>query len=186
VKGSTGRTRSYPRGGIATQRKYLAPPRNAPHPSARVYLRQNVLRGTAYPPSALFHSPPQGRKRTGSKSKEITWHNSRRESGFLASAIALVKFLFGSQLSPSAKFRAGREKREGNVEPGRRRATRRERAANNVRGERGTNFFSGAPERRFPEEERGIQGTVPGRSTKGEGCRPDGMEKSVSPPCLVL
>lgn len=83
----------------------------------RVYFRQNVLNGIASPPLRLFLFFAIGKKekRTGSKSKKITWHNSRRE--WLFSIRDCISQILIRQLSLARTFvlgavRASKQERE--------------------------------------------------------------------------
>lgn len=154
----------------------------------KYFSRQNVLHVIACPaPSfsslSICHRGKE-EESIGSKSKEITWHNSRRE--WLLSIRDCISQILIRQLSlagtrrilpcPSRERQERRIRRQGCI-------TRETRARQSERrtmlkGER-TNFFLGAPER------------SPKKVKKGDGYEkrrvsPWWDEKSVSLPCLAL
>lgn len=153
------------------------------HKYTFLQFRQNVLHSVASPALSLssLSTCRRGKEEEsiGSKSKEITWHNSRRE--WLLSirdciSQILIRQLAGTFVSVVRKAGERRIGRQGCI-------TRETRARQSGRGimlkrER-TNFFLGAPERSSKKVKKGT-------ATRSEGCRPDGTRSPSRCPCLAL
>lgn len=102
----------------------------------------------------------------GSKSKEITWHNSRRE--WLLSIRDCISQILIRQLSlagtsVSVARKAGEKDKETRVHNARETRARQSERRTMLKGER-TNFFLGAPERSPKKVKRGTT------ATRSEGC----------------